>query len=164
MATKKEETVATPVEEEEEVKTKFQDPSVYKREVNRGSEVDVDNADFVTLDIHVSLWETQDEKSIANRWARLETQELQIRSTMEQLKANKGEQTEDFGQLTVKHNEVIRQMEHMKKTIKPGSVLLMGKVKGAIRLQPGLDWNQCLDRHVIIADGKIDRILWTSPV
>lgn len=168
MATKKNpeatENTAPVATEGAAAKTKFQDPSVYRREVVRGAEADVSTEDFLTLDIHVSLWETQSEQSIATRWARLETQELQIRSTMEQLKANGGEQSEDFGQLTVKHNEVVRQMEHMKKTIKPGSVILMGKVKGTIRLQPGLDWSQCLDRHVILRDGKIDRILWTSPV
>jgi hypothetical protein len=164
MATKKEETTETEAQDSAEPKTKFNDPSVYKREVARGPEVDVPAEDYITLDIHVNLWETQDEKSIAQRFSRLETQELQIRSTMEQLKANGGETSEDYGQLTVKHNEVVRQMEHLKKTIKPGSVLMLGKVKGAIRLQQGLDWNQCLDRHVILKDGKIDRILWASPV
>jgi hypothetical protein len=164
MATKKEEAAQTTTSGAEEPKTKFNDPSVYKREVARGPEVNVPENDYLTLDIHVNLWETQSEQSIAQRFARLETQELQIRSTMEQLKANGGETSEDFGQLTVKHNEVVRQMEHMKKTIKPGSVLMLGKVKGTIQLKPGMEWNHCLDRHVILKDGKIDRILWASPV
>jgi len=143
--------------------TKFQDPSVYRRTVIAGPEADVAD-ELLTLDIHISIWEVQNEESIAARWQRLETQELQIRSTMDQLEANGAKGGDDYAQLTVKHNEIIRQMEHMKKTITPGSVIMLGKVKGIVGIKAGMDWNKCLDRHVILEDGKVSRILWKNPV
>ena len=169
MATKKEKAKVTP-EETPEVdsrgvggETKFQDPSVYKRQVMAGPEADIaDN--LLTLNIHISIWEVQNEESIAARWQRLETQELQIRSTMDQLEANGAKGGDDYAQLTVKHNEIIRQMEHMKKTIQPGSVIMLGKVQGIVAVKPGMEWNHCLDRHLIIESGKVTRILWKNPI
>ncbi len=144
--------------------TKFQDPSVYKRNVIAGTEADAPADEIVNLNIHISIWEVQNEDSIAGRWQKLETQELQIRSTMDQLEANGAKGGDDYAQLTVKHNEIIRQMEHMKKTIQPGSVVMLGKVQGVVGLKPGMEWNQCLDRHVIIENGKVTRILWKNPI
>ena len=170
MATKKtqEETQATETQEQKDARgvggaTKFQDPSVYKRTVVAGPEADAVD-DLLTLDIHVSIWEVQNEESIAARWQRLETQELQVRSTMDQLEANGAKGGDDYAQLTVKHNEIIRQMEHMKKTVTPGSVLMLGKVKGVVNIKAGMEWNKCLDRHIILEDGKVSRILWKNPV
>ncbi len=144
--------------------TKFQDPSVYKRQVIAGVEADASTDETLNLNIHISIWEVQTEDSIASRWQKLETQELQVRSTMDQLEANGAKKGDDYAQLTVKHNEIIRQMEHMKKTIQPGSVVMLGKVQGVVGLKPGMEWNQCLDRHVIIEDGKVTRILWKNPI
>jgi hypothetical protein len=169
MATKKEQPEATETAEATDSRgvggdTKFQDPSVYKRQVIAGPEADAPADEVVNLNIHISIWEVQNEDSIAARWQKLETQELQIRSTMDQLEANGAKGGDDYAQLTVKHNEVIRQMEHMKKTIQPGSVVMLGKVQGVVGLKPGMDWNQCLDRHVIIEDGKVTRVLWKNPI
>lgn len=144
--------------------TKFQDPSVYKRQVIAGPEADAPVDEVVNLNIHISIWEVQNEDSISARWQKLETQELQIRSTKDQLEANGAKKGDDYAQLTVKHNEIIRQMEHMKKTIQPGSVVMLGKVQGVVGLKPGMEWNQCLDRHIIIEDGKVTRILWKNPI
>jgi hypothetical protein len=174
MATKKKTTEATTEETKTETKTesdargvggetKFQDPSVYKRQVMAGPEADAAD-EHLTLNIHISIWEVQNEDSIAGRWQRLETQELQIRSTMDQLEANGAKAGDDYAQLTVKHNEIIRQMEHMRKTIQPGSVVMLGKVQGVVGVKPGMDWNQCLDRHLIIENGKVTRILWKNPI
>ena len=170
MATKKENPKATPEESEEVVddrgvggETKFQDPSVYKRQVIAGPEADITD-DLLTLNLHISIWEVQNEESISGRWQKLETQELQIRSTMDQLEANGAKGGDDYAQLTVKHNEVIRQMEHMKKTIAPGSVIMLGKAQGIVAVKPGMEWNHCLDRHLIIENGKVTRILWKNPI
>ena len=167
MATKKEkkEKKTTAAAEERDVggETKFADPSVYKRVVIADDSADISD-DFLTLDIHVSIWEVQTEKTIAARWQKLETQELQVRSTKDQLEANGAKSGDDYAQLTVKHNEIIRQMEHMKKTISPGSVIMLGKVKGIVQVKPGMEWNKCLDRHIVINDGKVERILWKNPI
>ena len=170
MATKKENPEATTEETKTPAdtrgvggETKFQDASVYKRQVIAGDDADATD-DLLTLNIHVSIWEVQNEESIAAKWQRLETQELQLRSTMDQLEANGAKAGDDYAQLTVKHNEIIRQMEHMKKTIQPGSVIMLGKVQGVVAIKPGMDWNQCLDRHLIIENGKVTRILWKNPI
>jgi len=141
-----------------------QDASVYKRQVVAGPDADAPVGEVITLDVNVSVWEVQTEGSITVRFSQLENSELQIRTTLEQLDANGAKGGEDYVQLDAKRNEVIRQMEHIRKTLNPGDVILLGKVKGTSQVSIGKSWNQCLDRHVILDNGIVTRVLWKSPL
>jgi len=149
---------------EQETATPEQDLSVYKRQVVAGLDADAPEGESITLDVNVSVWEVQTESSITVRFSQLENSELQIRTTLEQLDANGAKGGEDYVQLDAKRNEVIRQMEHIRKTLNPGDVILLGKVKGTSQVSIGKSWNKCLDRHVILDNGIVTRVLWKSPL
>ena len=161
VAKKKAEAVAKGPDKDEP-QTKIADPSVYKKELV------VDESAVVTepvrLDINVLVWEIQNEQTIARRRTMMEQQEHQVRAAMEQLAANGGKQSEDYGKLITQHNELVRQLAHLAKTVHPGSVVQMGQVKGQTEVTAGMPWAECINRHVLInPEGKVEKVLWKPP-
>jgi hypothetical protein len=83
---------------------------------------------------------------------------------MEQLAANGGKQSEDYGKLITQHNELVRQLAHLAKTVHPGSVVQMGQVKGQTEVTAGMAWAECINRHVLInPEGKVEKVLSKPP-
>jgi len=83
---------------------------------------------------------------------------------MEKLEDSGDKDGGEYTHLQQQENEIVRAMEHIRKTLNAGDIVLLGKVKGTAKVKLGSDWNMCLDRHVIVDRGKVVRILWRSPI
>jgi len=117
-----------------------------------------------SLKVAVHLWEVMTEEVIAARINQLEQSDLQIRATMEKIEANGGRGNADYTQLESRSNEVVRQLEHARKTLKPGDIVFKAKTEGTVDIRIGSDWNKSLERHVVVENGFVARILPRSPV
>lgn len=162
-----------------EESTPVEPEKVYPRQNVAGPEWDVHDTFLMQTEVH--LWEQMSEASIAFNISQLEQSELQVRGTMEQIEANGGKGNQDWKKLEGQHNEIIRKLEHFKKTVQPDDIIYKAQTVGftnvhgpqplfdqsgkQVSVSEGVDWNRALRRHVVVNDtGKVIRVLVRPPV
>ena len=127
-----------------------------------GSEFDIRDPFYLEGSVH--LWEQMTEEVIDNRIQQLETADVQCRAALEKLEANGGKGNEDWMQLDARKNEIARQLEHTKANIVPGDLVFKAKTKCLIEIRVGSEWNNSLERHVVVEGGFVTRMLPKAPI
>jgi len=112
----------------------------------------------------VYLWELMTAEVIATRIQQLEVAISQIKAALDKLEAGGAKGGEDWTVLDGRMLEATRQLDHTKNHVVDGDLVFKAKTKGVTDIRVSSKWNNCLERHVVVVDNVIERVLPRSPI
>jgi len=116
------------------------------------------------MEVVVHLWELMTTEVIATRIQQLEVAVSQIQAALDKIEAGGAKGGEDWSVLDARMLEARRQLDHMSNHVVDGDLVFKAKTKGVTDIRINSKWNNCLERHVVVVDNVIERILPRSPI